>query len=285
MRFEKTVRHRGSLAAIAMFGCLGVAEAQVSAAPPARVTAPAVRPVVPAVPSNPAQSLLPDLENRDISVLIQSSEETTLSSQMAGKVRRVAQGIGDNVARGAVLLEFDCTEQQAQLQSAEAEYNGARETHLTKLRLQALGAAGELEVTVAASAADKARSQVTFRESQLAYCKVLAPFSGRVAKMRVKNAESVAVGQPLVEMLNPDSLKAQLFVPAAWIRWIRPGTVFTVKTPDDGRSYRARVSKLNTRIEGVSQALELEARFEGSTQWLLPGMIGTALFDQRSRKQ
>lgn len=284
MRVPKIVRHRISLAALVLLGCQSVADAQVTPAAPQRATATPARPAV-VPPASSTQSLLPDLENRDISVLIQSSEETTLSSQMAGKVKQIAQGIGDNVQRGAVLLEFDCSEQQAQLQSAEAEYSGARETHLTKLRLQALGAAGELEVTVAASAADKARSQVSFRESQLAYCKVIAPFSGRIAKMRVKTAESVAIGQPLVEMLNPDSLKAQLFVPAAWIRWIRPGTTFTVKTPDDGRSYRARVSKLNTRIEGVSQALEVEARFEGSTQWLLPGMIGTALFDQRARRQ
>lgn len=261
--------------AVLMCMLLENAQAQVPANSPPKVAQPA-----PAVASGSRA----ELEDRDISVLIVSSEETTLSSQMAGKIRRIAYGIGDNVQRGAVLLEFDCSEQMAQLQSVEAEYRGARETHLTKLRLQALGAAGELEVTVAASAADKARSQVTFRDSQLAYCKVPAPFSGRLAKIRVKAAESVSVGQPLIEMLNPDALKAQLFVPAAWIRWVRPGMAFLIRTPDDGRSYKARVSKLNTRVEGVSQALELEARFEGSTQWLLPGMIGTAVFASRPRQ-
>ena len=83
------------------------------------------------------------LEDRDISVLVTSGDETTLSSQMAGKIKKVNYGLGDNVAAKAVLLEFDCEEQDAQLQSAEAEYRGARETHLTKLRLQALGAALE----------------------------------------------------------------------------------------------------------------------------------------------
>ncbi len=261
--------------AVLMCMLLENAQAQVPANSSPKVAQPA-----PAVASGPRA----ELEDRDISVLIVSSEETTLSSQMAGKIRRIAYGIGDNVQRGAVLLEFDCSEQMAQLQSVEAEYRGARETHLTKLRLQALGAAGELEVIVAASAADKARSQVTFRDSQLAYCKVPAPFSGRLAKIRVKAAESVSVGQPLIEMLNPDALKAQLFVPAAWIRWVRPGMAFLIRTPDDGRSYKARVSKLNARVEGVSQALELEARFEGSTQWLLPGMIGTAVFASRPRQ-
>lgn len=223
------------------------------------------------------------LEDRDISVLVTSGDETTLSSQMAGKIKKVHFGLGDNVAAKAVLLEFDCEEQDAQLQSAEAEYRGARETHLTKLRLQALGAAGELEVTVAASAADKAKSQVTLRESQMAYCKVVAPFTGRLVKLKVKLAESVSLGQPLMDLVNPASLKAQLYVPAAWLGWIRPGSAFSVKTAQDGKTYRARVSKLNARVEGVSQSLELEARFEGSTQGLLPGMVGTAVFSDRPK--
>ncbi len=221
------------------------------------------------------------IDDRDISVLVTSGDETTLSSQMAGKIKKINYGLGDNVAAKAVVLEFDCEEQDAQLEAAAAEYRGARETHLTKLRLQALGAAGELEVTVAASAADKARSQINLRESQLAYCKIVAPFTGRVVKLRAKLAESVSLGQPLVDMVNPGSLKAQLYVPAAWLSWLKPGTPFTVKTSQDGRTYRARVSKLNARVEGVSQSLELEARFEGSTQGLLPGMVGTAVFPDR----
>lgn len=223
------------------------------------------------------------IDDREISVLVTSGDETTLSSQMAGKIKKINFGLGDNVSAKDVILEFDCEEQVAQLEAAAAEYRGARETHLSKLRLQALGAAGELEVTVAASAADKAKSQITLRESQLAYCKVAAPFSGRLVKLKVKLAESVQLGQPLIELVNPGSLKAQLYVPAAWLGWIKPGTGFAVKTAQDGRTYRARISKLNARVEGVSQSLELEARFEGSTQGLLPGMVGTAVFPDRPK--
>ncbi len=263
-------------------------------APQALAQAPAPKPLPKATSSangvsstRPALGALLDqataMEERDISVLVTSGNETTLSSQMAGRIRKVNAGLGDTVAAQAVILEFDCEEQIAQFSSAEAEYRGARETHLTKLRLQALGAAGELEVTVAAAAADKAKSQVVLRESQLAYCKVTAPFGGRLVKLRVKQSESVTAGQPLLDLVNPGSLKAQLYVPAAWLNWIKPGLQFSVKTSSDGPIYRARVSKLNARVEGVSQSLELEGRFEGSTQGLLPGMVGTAVFVNRPK--
>lgn len=303
------MRNKGSAVFSAMLA-LGVAASSMAQAPAPAAKPPAkaapsgvqVQPSIPPLPPQPLPQAAPPqpagqgranmgalldqlttIDDRDISVLVTSGDETTLSSQMAGKIRKINFGLGDNVAIKSVILEFDCEEGVAQLEAAAAEYRGARETHLTKMRLQALGAAGELEVTVAASAADKARSQISLRESQLAYCKVVAPFSGRLVKMRVKLAESVSLGQPLLEMVNPGSLKAQLYVPAAWLGWIKPGTPFTVKTSQDGRTYRARVSKLNARVEGVSQSLELEARFEGSTQGLLPGMVGTAVFPDRPK--
>lgn len=283
------VRNRSSSILVALCTLAIVANTSAQSQSQSGSTGSPVAPVSSGTPGAPKVGIgalmdrFTTLEDRDISVLVTSGNETTLSSQMAGKIKKVNYGLGDSISANAVILEFDCEEQNAQIQSAEAEYRGARETHLTKLRLQALGAAGELEVTVAASVADKAKSQITLRESQLAYCKVVAPFSGRLVKLKVKLAESVSLGQPLLEMVNPGTLKAQLYVPAAWLGWVKTGTRFSVKTTQDGRAYSARVTKLNARVEGVSQTLELEARFDGSTQGLLPGMVGTAIFPDRPK--
>jgi membrane fusion protein (multidrug efflux system) len=245
----------------------------------AQAPAPAVIVPVPKPASAPAVAP-PGGGQDDIAAIVHAGEETTLSSQMAGKVRRISVGLGDQFRAGTRLIEFDCAEQQAQLQAAQAEYRGARETHLSKLRLQSLGAAGELEVTLAAAATDKAKSQVAIRESQIAYCSVSAPFGGRVARMRVKIAESVPAGHPLVDLVNPGSLKAQMFVPSGWIAWLRPNAPLTIRFTDGDRSrtVNARITKLNSRVEGVSQQLEVEARFDSGAGELLPGMVGTAMF-------
>ena len=215
----------------------------------------------------------------EIPALVTAVEESTLSSQMAGKIRHVTVGLGDQFKKGAHLIEFDCSEQRAQLDSAAAEFRAARETHLSRMRLQALGAAGELDVKVAAAAAEKARSQVSFRESQLAYCRVDAPFAGNVARVRVKPAESVAAGQPLLDLVNASALKAQMFVPAAWVAWLRTGTPLSISIKETGQVYEARISKMNSRVDGVSQQLEVEAQIEKGEGRLLPGTVGTAVFE------
>jgi len=239
------------------------------------------RPETPMAQGVPA----PKPAENDIAALIVAGEETTLSSQMAGRITRVKVGLGEAVKKGAVLVEFDCAEQKAQLDAAAAELLGARETHLARLRLQALGAAGELEVTVAAAAADKARGQVQLRKAQMAYCRVYAPFSGNIARPRVKAAESVQLGQPLVDMVNPSVLKAQMFVPAAWVRWMRLGTPLFISVGETGERFPARISKINSRVDGVNQQLEVEARIEKGRGGLLPGMVGSAQFDSASGAQ
>jgi membrane fusion protein (multidrug efflux system) len=220
----------------------------------------------------------------EVAALVVAGQETTLSSQMAGRIKRISVGLGDPVKKSALLIEFDCSEQQAQLDSAKAEYRAARETHLARMRLQALGAAGELEVTVAASTADKARSQIALRQAQLAYCTVAAPFSGNVARLRVKASESVNAGQALIDLVNPDSLKAQMFVPAAWVAWLRTGTAVSLRIAQTGQTFKARVSKMNSRVDGVSQQLEVEARIDKGGGRLLPGMVGSATFAQPEKK-
>jgi multidrug efflux pump subunit AcrA (membrane-fusion protein) len=104
-----------------------------------------------------------------------------------------------------------------------------------------------------------------------------------VARLRVKASESVNLGQPLVDLVNPASLKAQMFVPAAWIAWLRPEAPLTIHVRETGQSYKARVSKINSRVDGVSQQLELEAKIDKGEIRLLPGMVGSATFDGAKR--
>jgi membrane fusion protein, multidrug efflux system len=216
----------------------------------------------------------------EVAALILAGEESTLSSQMAGKISTIHVGLGEVFLKGEALIEFDCSEQRAQLQAADAEYRAARETHLARLRLQALGAAGELDVTLAAASVEKARSQVDFRRTQVAYCRVRAPFRGNVARLRVKPAESVPAGQALIDVVNPNLLKAQMFVPGSWVAWLCPGTQLTIHVKEIGQSFPARVSKVNSRVDGVSQQLEVEARVDKGKGDLLPGMVGAAVFAQ-----
>jgi hypothetical protein len=101
-----------------------------------------------------------------------------------------------------------------------------------------------------------------------------------VARLRVKASESVPAGQPLIDVVNTSLLKAQIFVPSGWTAWLRPGAPLTIHVKEIGQSFPARVARLNARVDGVSQQLEVEARVDKGKGDLLPGMVGNAVFAQ-----
>jgi RND family efflux transporter MFP subunit len=270
---------RAAAALVLCHSALAVAQAPASApsAAPAASAAPAngtaAQPATQAAAPAPA-------DGGTVRTLIVADMEATISSQFAGRIANMPRQVGDTFRSGELLVAFDCQERQANVQAAQAEVLGARETHLAKLKLQSLGAVSDLDVTLAAATAEKAKSQLALAHAQEKYCVVHAPYAGKVVRVRAKTYESVQLGQPLLEIVNLASLRAQLFVPSSWVRWMKPGKPFTVTVDETGQSYTARVSKISGRIDGASQTVEVLARFDRVPANLLPGMIGKASFPE-----
>jgi RND family efflux transporter MFP subunit len=213
-----------------------------------------------------------------IRVLLAPAVETTLVSSMPGRIRNVNVSLGSGFQKGRTLVDFDCQEQSARVNMAQAELVAARENHEAKLRLQGLQSAGEVEVNLAAAAVDKARAQLELYRTQAGQCTVAAPFSGRAVKIHVKSFQGVSAGQPLVEIVSAGQLKLRLNVPSKWLAWLKPGTPFEVVVDENGRTYPARVTAINARVDAASQSIEVEGAIDDSGGRLLAGMSGSARF-------
>ena len=182
------------------WGC--TAWAQKAPAPAAAPAPSSVNAGVPAASASvaPAASAAPAVEAADagaIRVLLTPELETTLVSQMVGRIVTLNASLGARVPKGRTLGAFDCSESQARLQMAEAEQSGARETLDVKTRLLQLEAAGESEVTLATAALERTNAAIALSRSQLSQCTVKAPFSGRVVRTHVKLHQGVNVGNSL----------------------------------------------------------------------------------------
>ena len=234
---------------------------------------------VPAKPAVAASSSPSAQEDPNaVRVLLSPELETTLVAQMVGRISSLQAQLGGRVQKGRPVVSFDCSEGAARLRMAQAEYAAAQETLVTKDRLRKLDAAGDMEVAVAAAAADKAKAAIGVSNAQLAQCTVAAPFTGRVVKIHVKPHQGVNVGAALVEMVSDGPLKIRLNVPSRWLRHLKEGTPFDVAINETGRTYPAKVTAINARVDAVAQTIELEARMDKAQPELLAGMSGIARF-------
>lgn len=215
-----------------------------------------------------------------VRVLLVPARETTVVAQMVGRVERIHGDLGASFKQGQTLVVFECGEQAARLKIAEAEHDAARQQHETKLRLQALNAAGETEVELAATAVARASAQIELAQQQRSLCRIDAPFAGRIVKQHVKAYQGVAVGQPMIDIVSSGPLKLRLNAPSNWLSWLKPGATFQVRIDETGRTYPATVTALNGRVDAVSQSIEIEGSVRGGYTELLAGMSGNAVFPQ-----
>ncbi|MFN9774019.1 MAG: efflux RND transporter periplasmic adaptor subunit [Burkholderiales bacterium] len=220
----------------------------------------------------------PAAASAPIRVLLIPARETTVVSQMVGRVDRLGGDLGAPVKAGAPLVVFDCGELKAREGIADAELDAARQQLDTKTQLKSLNAAGDTEVQLAATAVNRARAQLDLAKHQAAQCRIDAPFAGRIVKLHVKPFQSVSVGQPLVEMVAAGPLKLRLNAPSRWLAWIKPGTTFRIQVDETGRAYPATVTAINGRVDAASQSVEVEGAVKGAFPELLAGMSGTAVF-------
>lgn len=231
-----------------------------------------------ATPAPKAQATEAVDDSNAIRVLLAPKLETTLSAQMNGTLNDLRITLGKRVPKGAILAQLDCAEVQARANVAKAELSMAKQNLSAKKSLQQLNAAGDIEVATMQTEVEKASGALALSNAQLGYCKVLAPFAGRVAKVYVKPFQTVSAGTPVVDLVSDGPLKVRLNVPSTLLPKLKAGMHLDIAIHETGKTYPARISAVNSRVDAVAQTVELEAQLDKENPDLIAGMSGTASF-------
>ncbi len=211
-----------------------------------------------------------------IRVLLIPNKETTVSSTMAARIVSFNGSLGQSFKAGDVLVAFDCDEALARVEMSKAELSGAIDQHEAKVKMQGLEQASDVEVALAASASNKSKAQLSLHQAQVSQCRIYAPWSGRVARTNVKNHMTVTPGQPLMELVDFGALKLKLNAPSKLIAKLKSGAKFSINIDETGLNYPAVVTAVNSRVDPVSQTVEIEAKLAKNYRELLSGMSGVA---------
>jgi membrane fusion protein (multidrug efflux system) len=259
----KSARVRGLACALLWWG---VAQAQTAAPSPGKpLSAPAA---TPAKPPKPA------MERQEIRAQLLPRRYTTVAAEIGAKINRLPVPEGSAFKAGQLLVSFDCSLQQAQLQKAQAELDGADQTLKSNQRLAELNSVGQLELDLSRSAVGKARAEVGANRAVLGKCSVAAPFAGRVAEQKVREQQYVQPGQALLDIIDDSVLELEFLVPSNWLSWLRVGGTFQVQIDETRKSYPAKFIRIGARVDPVSQSVKVAAAIDGKFPELIAGMSG-----------
>jgi membrane fusion protein (multidrug efflux system) len=235
----------------------------------------------PAAPTRADQALDSRLKNQEIRAQLTPRRFTTLSAEVAARIQRLSVAEGTAFTEGQVLVVFDCTVQQAQLEKARAELEAAQATQKANERLLEFNSIGQLELDLSRSAVGRARAELGMHEAVLSKCSVRAPYAGRVAEQKAREQQFVQPGQPLLEILDDSALELEVLVPSSWLVWLRPGQRVRVQIDETRKAYPARFTRIGARADPVSQSVKVVAAIDGRFPELVAGMSGRLLPNRR----
>ncbi len=218
----------------------------------------------------------PTAADRDIRVQITAKTATTIGASMTGRLAHFPLRDGDRFKEGQVLARFDCGVAEGAAARARATADKKKKVLETSEKLRQLGSNSALELEIAAAEVHEATAEAAAAQAMVAKCQILAPISGRVGAIMVREFQHVSEGAPLLEILDDRNLEMELIVPSRWLAWLKPGLRFTVAVDETGHSYKAEIFRLSGKVDAVSQSIKVYGRLVEPAPELLPGMSGKA---------
>jgi membrane fusion protein (multidrug efflux system) len=218
-----------------------------------------------------------DAGKQDIRAQLTAVTYNSIASELNAKIQELPFKEGQAFKVGQVIVVFDCATQQAQYQKTKAVLSIADRNYQTNKKLLALGSVGRIEYENSYSEYLKTKAENDELASVLARCNVLAPYSGLIVEQKVRPQQYVQAGQPLLEILDNSSLELEFVAPSKWSPWLTQGYKFEIKLDETGKSYPAKITRVNGKIDPVSQTIKVAAVIDGEFKEIGPGMSGVLI--------
>ncbi len=207
-----------------------------------------------------------------------SRQSVTILPQVAGYVRKIHVKPGDRVEPGTELLEVDAREENAALNTAEAQVRSAESSlelaRQTAARTEALHKEGlvsaqELERAAAAAASAEAAlraasSQAALRRVQVQYHIIRAPFAGVVGEVPVKLGDFVTAATPLTSVAQAEVLEVTIAIPPDKARRIGAGTTLELVDAAGAVLVAAPVVFVAPQTDPRTQLVDVKAVFDNA---------------------
>jgi membrane fusion protein, multidrug efflux system len=211
---------------------------------------------------------------QEIRAQLTPRDYTTLASEIAARIDRIAARAGEHFKKGDVLVTFDCVAQRAQAAKARAVLFAAEKTYAVNRRLAALKSVGQLELDVSLAEIEKAKADEAISDAAVSKCSIAAPFSGVAIEQKAREFQYTTPGQPLLEVLDDRNLEVEFIAPSRWLPWLKPGYRFSIRIDETGKSYPAHITALGARVDPVSQSIKITGIFNEASPELISGMSG-----------
>lgn len=198
-----------------------------------------------------------------------------ISAELAGTVTEINFQSGSLVKKGDVLLKLDASAEVAQLRSAEADAELARNDFDRARGLAERKVISAAELDAAQSKYTQKKAAVDNMQSIIDKKQIPAPFDGTAGIRAVNPGQMVKVGDPLVSLQALGQVFVDFSLPQQQLADVKPDLPVKVTTdaiPD--REFEGKLTAVNSSIDPATRNVTLQATLDNQDNALRAGMFG-----------
>ncbi|QCR22720.1 efflux RND transporter periplasmic adaptor subunit [Pontibacter sp. SGAir0037] len=226
----------------------------------------------------------PKVEKLDKSFIAQGNfrpyQSLTLTSETQGQVLRVLKRKGDRVKAGELLVQVESNTMNADLATAQANYEKAKRDLARFENLAEGDAITKRQLEEARLQVNATQAQLVAARQRLTKTNITAPFSGEINEIHVEVGSYLNPGAKLYDLVNVDRLKLNVKVSEAEVLLVERGSKVTVRAnAGGGEEYEGTVTAVAAQSDPtLKYDVEVEVK-NASNNNLRAGMYGTAFFE------
>lgn len=186
--------------------------------------------------------------------------------------------------QGKLLAEASLKSAKIQLQSKQDDFNRMKNLLAKNAISKQQFDLAKSQYDVAQAAIEQASAAMEQADVQYENTILRAPFDGRVGMVYFEVNEMVAAGQQVIKIVNANTVKAKLRVPAVDIQKISVGQLVKASFPSlPDTQFSGTVEKIDEAVDPLTRTLEIEVRLNNQNNLLKSGLFGEFLVKTSSR--
>ncbi len=201
-----------------------------------------------------------------------------LSAEITGLVTKIAFTAGQDVRKGALLVQLRDDSDRAQLAALNASAELARLTYVRDAALIKSNAISQTDYDTALANMKNTRAQADSQAATVEKKAIRALYDGRVGIRQVDVGQYVNAGQVVVTLQQLDPIYVDFQVPQQQLSELSVGDNVALTTDGvAGKTFSGQIVAFDPKVDPDTRNVHVRAMISNPAKKLLPGMFATVV--------
>ena len=209
--------------------------------------------------------------------LVEAVQQTTVATQIAGRVLEVRADAGQRVARGDLLMRIDAREAAEAARAAEAQFANAKLNYERQRQLKEQKFVSQAVVDKAKADFDAAAANRSAAGASQSHASIVAPITGVIARRHAELGDLATPGRPLFTLYEPGALRVTASVPQYRLSDVRGVKTARVEFPELGKWVDATAVQVLPTVDPATHSAQVRVMLPAQIE-ATPGMFARVHF-------